>query len=55
MCEWDVVVCDVVEEVDFGLIEEETCGDGVDWRIAPSFVEETAVFVESFEEVDVGF
>lgn len=55
MREWDVVVCDIVKEVDFGFIEQETRSDRVDWCITPSFVEETAVFVECFEEVDVGF
>lgn len=55
MREGDVVVGDIVEEVDFGLVEEEAGTDGVDGGVAPAFVEESAVFVEGFEEVDVGF
>lgn len=50
----DVVVCDVVEEVDLALVEQETCGDGVDWCIPPSLVEETTIPVQRVEEVDVG-
>lgn len=49
-----MVICDVVEEVDFIFPKEEAGGDGVDWSVAPSFVEETTVFVKSFEKVDVG-
>lgn len=54
MSEGNVVICDVVEEVDFIFPKEEAGGDGVDWSVAPSFVEETTVFVKSFEKVDVG-
>ena len=53
--EGDVVVCDIVEEVDFVLVEEERGSDGVDWCVAPPFVKETPVLVKGFEEVDVGF
>lgn len=52
--EGDVVVGNVVEEVDFLLLEGEAGSDGVDGSIAPALVEETAVLVEGFEVVDVG-
>lgn len=54
MREGDVVVCDVVEEVDLFLLEEEAGGDGVDGSVTPPFVEEAAVLVQSVEEVSVG-
>lgn len=53
--EGDVVVGDVVEEVDVFFVEKEAGADRVDWGVAPAFVEEAAVLVEGFEEVDVGF
>lgn len=53
MGEWDVVVSDVVEEVDLFLLQEETGGDRMDRGVAPSFVEEAAVFVEVGKEINV--
>jgi hypothetical protein len=49
-----VVVGNIVEEVDFLLLERETGCDGVDGSIAPTFVEETAVLVEGVKVVEVG-
>ena len=54
MGEWHVVVCNVVEEVNLALVEEQTGCDRVDWRVTPSFVEETTILVKSIKEVDVG-
>ena len=55
MCEGNMVVCDVVEEVKFVFAEEQAGGDGVYRRVTPALVEEAPVFVERFEEVDVCF
>ena len=52
--EGNVVVGNVVEEVDFLLLECETGCDGMDRSIAPAFVEETAVLVEGVKVVEVG-
>lgn len=51
--EGDVVVGDLVEEVDLFLLEEQSGGNRVDWRIAPSFVEEAAIPVQRLEIVEV--
>ena len=48
-----VIVCDIVEEMDFFLLQQKSCSDGVDGSIAPSFVEETAVFVELVEVIEI--
>jgi len=53
VCEGDVVVCNVIEEVDFVPVEKETCGDRVHGSITPSLVEEATIFVESLKEVEV--
>lgn len=53
--EGDVVVGYVVEEVNFRFVEKEAGTNGVDRSITPAFVKETAVLVEGFEKVDVGF
>ena len=52
--EGNVVVGNIVEEVDFLLLEGEAGCDGVDGCVTPAFVEETAVLVERLEVVDVG-
>lgn len=53
MCERDVVVGDLVEEVDLFLLEQEGRGDRVDRRVAPALIKETAVSVERVEVVEV--
>jgi hypothetical protein len=45
MREWDMVVCDVVEEVDLLLFEEEAGCDGVNWGVAPSLIEKSAILI----------
>lgn len=52
--EWDVVVSDIVEEMDFTAVEHQTSSNGVDRSVAPSLVEETTVLIERGEVVDVG-
>lgn len=52
--ERDVVIGDVVEEMEFFLLEQEGGGDGVHRSVAPPFVEEAAVVVERVEVVEVG-
>jgi hypothetical protein len=49
----NVIVGDVVEEVDFVLLQHQTCGNGVHWRISPALVEETAILVQRLEVVNV--
>jgi hypothetical protein len=55
MRERDMVICDIVEEVDFAAVQGECGGDGVDWSVTPAFVEESAVLIKGVEEVDVGW
>lgn len=55
MREWDVVICDVIEEMDFVLVEEETSRNRMHWSVAPSLVEKSTVLVERLEEIDVSF
>jgi len=53
MCEWNMIVCNVVEEVDVSLVEHETGGNRVHGCITPSLVEETAVLVEALKKVKI--
>lgn len=46
MCERDMVVSNVVEKMDFTFVKKETGSNRVNWRIAPPFIEETAIFVK---------
>lgn len=52
--ERDVVIGDVVEEMDFFLLEKEGGGNRVHGSVAPALVEEAAVAVERVEVVEVG-
>lgn len=51
--EGDMPVSNVVEELDFALVEHEACRDGVDRRISPALVEETTVLVQRLEIINV--
>lgn len=51
--EWNVIVGDVIEEVDFILLKHQTSSDGVDGSITPALIEETTGMVEGGEEVDI--
>lgn len=53
MCEWNMVVCNVVEEMYLLLFKQETGCDGVHRSIAPSLVEESSILIEGFEKVRV--
>ena len=55
MSEGNMIVSYVVEEFDLGLVQQEPGTNGVNRSVAPSLVEESTVFVERFEEVDVRF
>jgi len=55
MREWDVIVRNVVEKVNFIFVQQETSSNRMDWRIAPSFVEESTISVKGVEEVEVRF
>lgn len=51
MREWDMVVGDVIEEVDFFLLKEKCGSYGVHGSISPAFVKESAIFVKSIEVI----
>ena len=55
MREWDMIICNVVEKVNFVFVQQETGSNRMDRRIAPSFVEESTILVKGVEEVEVGF
>lgn len=51
--EGDMVICNVVEEMDFFLLQEQTGCDRMNWRISPPFIEETAILIERLKKVDI--
>ena len=53
MCEGDMVVCNVIEEVEFVLLEHQCRSNGMHRRIAPSFVKEATSMVQRGEIIDV--
>lgn len=53
MCEGDMPVGNVVEEVNLALVEHEACRNGVDRRISPALVEETTILVQGLEVINV--
>lgn len=54
MCERNMVISNVVEEVNLVFLEEQTSSDRVYWSITPSLIEEPAVLVELIEVIRVG-
>lgn len=50
----NMVVRNVVEEMNFFLLQQKTGSNRVDWRVSPALVEEAAVHIERLEEVDIG-
>ena len=46
MGEWHMVVSNIVKEMNLILVQEKACCNGMDWRIAPSLIEESAIFVK---------
>lgn len=53
MCEGNVIVCNIVEEMDLILFEHQPCCNGVHRSVAPALIEESAIAVERLEEVEV--
>jgi hypothetical protein len=53
--EWNVVVGNIVEEMDFVLVKEKTGSDRMYRSITPTLVEESTILVERLEKVEVGF
>lgn len=49
----NMVIRNVVEEVNLILWKKKAGGNGMDRRVAPSLVEETAIFVERFKEIQI--
>lgn len=55
MREWNVVIGNVIEEMDFLFLEQKSGCNGVHRSITPSFVEESAVFIQGLEIIYVGW
>lgn len=48
-----VVIRNIVEEVNFFLLQEQTGCDRMDRRITPTLIEEASILVERFKEVEI--
>ena len=55
MREWYMVIGNIVEEVDFLLLEGQTGGDRMDWSVSPAFVKETTVLIQLFKVIYIGW
>lgn len=55
MREWYVIVRNIVEEVDFFLVQKDSSSNGMDRSIAPTFIEESSILVKRFKVVDISF
>jgi hypothetical protein len=53
MLERFVTISNIVKPVDLGFIGEERSTDRMDGSVSPSFVVESTLFVEEFEEVHI--
>ena len=50
-----MVIGNVVEEMDFFLLQEQACRNGMNRGVSPSFVEESAILVKRAEVIYVGW
>lgn len=50
-----MVVCNVIKEVDFLLLQHKSSSNRMHWSVTPSLIEETPVLIETLEIVGVGF
>jgi hypothetical protein len=55
MREWDMVVCNVVEEVNLVLVQQQACSDGMHGCIPPAFIEKATIVIKGVEVVGVGW
>lgn len=46
VCEWNMIISDVVEEVDLILFEHQGCSNRMDWSVTPALIEESAGAVQ---------
>ncbi len=53
--EGNMVVRDIVEKVDFLLLQEQTSSNRMDRCITPTLVEESSILVKTLEEVEIRF
>lgn len=51
--EGDMIVGNIVEEMDFFLLQKQARRDGVDRGIPPTFIEKASILIERFEEVGI--
>jgi hypothetical protein len=51
--EGNMVVGDIIEEVDFFLLEEDASRNGMDRSISPAFIKESTILIERFKIVHV--
>jgi hypothetical protein len=49
----NMVVGDIIEEMDFFLLEEDASRNGMDRSISPTFIEESTILIERFKVVHV--
>jgi hypothetical protein len=49
--EWYVIICNVVEKVEFLLLEHQGGCNAVHWSITPTFIKETAGMIEMVKVV----
>lgn len=53
MCEWNVVVSNLVEKMNLFLLEHDAGRNGMNWGVSPSLIEEAAVVVKSIKIVKI--
>ena len=53
MCEWDMVVGNLIPEMNFLFLQHQSCGNRVNRCVAPSLIEETTVLVQRSEIVNI--
>lgn len=45
MREWNVIICDIVEEMDLVLVQHQASSNRVNWSITPALIEEATCLI----------
>ncbi len=53
MSKWYMIVCDIVKEMYFLFLEEDTGGNGVNGCIAPTLIKESSILIKCVKVVEI--
>ena len=53
VCKRDVIICNIIEEMNFILFEHQASSNGVDRRVSPALIEESTILIKGIKVVGI--